>query len=76
MTDEKKTQWCVVWEGGDGPEVDGPFANESTALAHAYIEWVHYTGGIVGGYNTGSRHEFDLVYDETDKLWIVPLGAY
>lgn len=75
MSSEKKRQWAVVWETGDGPEVDGPYANEEEALDRAYASWCEWAGGIVGGYSSGSRSEFDDVYAETDKVWIVPLGS-
>lgn len=72
MTDP--TQWVIVWETDDGPEVDGPYESEQEATLVAFEEWRDWGGGIVGGFSEGSLAEFESVYAETYKLWIRPLG--
>ena len=67
-------EWVIVWETGDGPEVDGPYESERAAVLGAYEEWKSWGGGIVGGFNEGNLVEFENVYAETDKVWIRPLG--
>jgi hypothetical protein len=67
-------EWVIVWETGDGPEVDGPYAHEDDAMFQAFLDWQDWGGGIVGGFDEGTLEEFETAYAESDKVWIVPLG--
>lgn len=68
------TQWVIVWETGDGPEVDGPYDHEDEAMFGAFLDWKEWGGGIVGGFSEGTWEEWEAVFAETDKVWIVPIA--
>lgn len=72
--EDDQTAWAVVWQTDDGPSLDGPYEDEAAAMRGAWLVWVSFTGGVVGGYESGSFEEFLAVYDATDKVWVTPLG--
>lgn len=79
MPQDLPLEYVFVWETDDGPTVTGLFATEDAAFDAAFEEWCALTGGNIGGYQHNTppderRAEFDEVYLNTDKLWIVPLG--
>jgi hypothetical protein len=66
------SKWVIVWETDDGPSVTGIFENQEAALDAAFDEWCSFWGGIAGGYDEGAREEFDAMYKESSKVWVVP----
>ena len=67
------TGWTYVWMTDDGPSLGPLLPNEGAALDAAFAEWQGYHGGTLGGYEEGTREEFDAMYAESPDLWIVPL---
>ena len=41
----------------------------------AFAEWVHWQGGGLGGFEDGTREEFDAMYEESPDIWVRPLEA-
>jgi len=56
----------VVWYGDDGPSLHGPFETTDDALTWARDDWLSFQGE--DEYNNAQAW-----YDESPKVWIVPL---
>lgn len=67
------TKWTYVWLTDDGPSLGSLYPDEDAAMDAAFAEWEGYFGGTIGGYDEGTREEFDAIYAESGELWVVPI---
>lgn len=65
--------WTYVWMTDDGPSLGALYPTSDAAMDAAFAEWDSYEGGNLGGWNEGTREEFDDMYAESGDLWIVQL---
>ena len=68
-------RWTYIWITGDGPSLGSLYKDADAAMQAAYEEWRHYEGGTLGGYNEGTREEFDAMYEESGDIWVAALEA-
>lgn len=62
-------RWTYVWLTDDGPSLGATYPSAEAALDAAYAEWEAYDGGNLGGYEDGTREEFDAMYAESGDIW-------
>ena len=65
--------WTYIWLTDDGPGLGGLYQTGAEALSAAFEEWVAFDGGNLGGFNEGTREEFDSMYAESGDIWVAPL---
>lgn len=62
--------WTYVWNTDDGPSLGGLYVSEEAAMQAAYGEWSAHFGGTLGGYDEGTREEFDRMYSSSGDIWV------
>lgn len=65
--------WTYVWMTDDGPTLGSTYDSREDAKQAAFEEWAAFGGGNLGGYDEGTREEFDDMYEESGDIWIAPL---
>jgi len=66
-------RWTYVWMTDDGPSLGAVYDDRGAAKDAAFEEWQGFEGGNLGGFEEGTREEFEEMYEGSPDIWLAQL---